>query len=194
MQKLFRVGIPIMIVIILLIAGKHLFAVNWSISTVSNDANVVKHSSDDEGDESELLQLELILSHDEYKANTPIDCKAVLSYVGEADYFEFCSGEPLVMFAIAGGEYFKGELDLLNKGQCFWKITKYEPIEVPFRKYKGWHLNTDKEAVLFWESFLVDEELKLEPGEYEIFARCVYASEPGGEYTTITQSKRIIVK
>lgn len=142
----------------------------------------------------EKLQLELILSAREYKAGEPIECKAVLSYVGEGESFEFYSGDPIVMFAIGGGQHFNGEKDLLNKGQYSQIIYKNEPIEFPFVKYVGWHLNTDEDAVSFWEDFLVDEELTLEPGEYEIFAQCSYALEPGSESTTITVSEKVTVK
>lgn len=145
-------------------------------------------------DSQEKLRLELILSAKEYKAGEPIECRAVLSYVGEGTSFEFYSGDPIVMFAIGGGQYFNGEKDLLNKGQYPRIIYKNEPIEFPFVKYVGWHLNTDEGAVSFWKEFLMDEELVLEPGEYEIFAQCSYALEPGSESTTITVSEKVTVK
>lgn len=147
-----------------------------------------------EYDGEERLQLELVLSDGEYKAGEPIECKAVLSYVGKEETFEFYSGDPVVMFAIGGGQYFNGEKDLLNKGQYSQIIHKGEPIEFPFVKYVGWHLNTNEAAVKFWENFLMDEELVLEPGEYEFFAQCSYMLEPGGESITITASEKVIVK
>lgn len=148
----------------------------------------IKESDDEE------LQLELILSAEEYKASEPIECKAVLSYTGDEESFEFLSGNPVVMFAIDGGKYFDAERDLLNKGVDPQIIYKDEPIEFPFEKYVGWHLNTDEAAVSFWENFLMDEELVLEPGEYEIFAQCWYMLELGGQVTTITVSEKVTVK
>ena len=148
----------------------------------------IKESNDEE------LQLELILSAEEYKAGEPIECKAVLSYTGEDECFEFLSGDPVVMFAIDGGKYFDAEKSLLNKGVDPQIIYKDEPMEFPFKKYVGFHLNTDEEAVSFWENFLKDEELVLEPGEYEIFAQCWYVLEMGGEVTTITVSEKVTVK
>lgn len=147
-----------------------------------------------EHDGEDQLRLELMISAGEYKADEPIECKAVLSYVGERETFEFYSGDPVVMFAIDGGQYFNGEKDLLNKGQYSHIIHKGEPIEFSFVKYVGWHLNTNEAAVSFWKNFLMDEELVLEPGEYEIFARCSYMLEQGGESSTITVSEKVTVK
>lgn len=142
----------------------------------------------------EPLKLELVLSDTVYKANEPIECKAILSYVGSEESFQFYSGDPVIMFAIGGGEYFNGETDLLNKGQRVITIQKNNPIESPFVKYQGWHLNSDAEAAAFWQSFLNEEDLVLEPGDYVIYAQCAYALEQGGEYTIITTSKRITVE
>lgn len=158
------------------------------IGCKKSDLNPQKH------DGEEQLRLELILSAREYKADEPIECKAVLSYVGEGKTLEFYTGDPVVMFAIGGGQFFNGEKDLLNKGQYSKTIRSGKPIEFPFKKYVGWHLNTDEAAVSFWENFLKDDELVLEPGEYEIFAQCAYALELGGEYSTLTVSEKVTVK
>ena len=140
------------------------------------------------------LQLEIELSDSVYRAGDPIDCKAILSYVGEENSFKFYSGEPVVMFAIGGDGYFNGELDLLNKGMYCYSIERGTAIEYPFKKYIGNHFNSDENAVDFWREFSEEKDLVLKPGEYEIFARCSYSLNPGDEFTTITVSEKIIVK
>lgn len=77
------------------------------IGCKKSDLNPQKH------DGEEQLRLELILSAREYKADEPIECKAVLSYVGEGKTLEFYTGDPVVMFAIGGGQFFILPLSVL---------------------------------------------------------------------------------
>lgn len=145
-------------------------------------------------DFNEMLQLELIMSDCVYEANTPIDCKAVLSYTGDEDFFHFYSGDPVIMFAIGGPGYFNGESDLLNKGAYLYTINKDNPIECNFKKYIGNHLNTDEAAVDFWKRFVEEDDLLLDVGDYEIFAKCSYSLSPGEETITVIAKEKISVK
>jgi len=140
------------------------------------------------------LQLELVFSRSVYSSNEPIECKAILSYIGAEDSFDFYSGKPIVMFSIGGSQFFNGKTDLLQKGLYSFTIQKDAPLEYPFSKYKGTHLNTDKDAIDFWNKFLAKDELLLEPGDYKIFAQVSYALTPGDTSSTITVSKTITVK
>lgn len=143
--------------------------------------------------EDNNLRLELMTSNEIYQSDEAIKCYVKLSYIGEENSFIFYSGSPVIMFALEGGEYFNGEWDLMNKGLDRYEIFKKEPVEYAFKKYMGNHLNTDTRAVDFWRNFMSSDELKLDPGEYKIFARVSYYLIRGGEEFTITASKKIIV-
>ena len=127
------------------------------------------------------LKLELTTSSDTYRSDEAIECKATLTYIGEEDGFKFYSGDPVVMFALEGGAFFHGEQDMLNVGVDRYEILRGEPIEYRFEKYVGSHLTADKEAVDFWANFLQEDELKLEPGRYKMFAKISYCLTLGGE-------------
>lgn len=125
------------------------------------------------------LRLELVLPKSRYRENEAITCHAVLTYVGEKDTFTFLAGEPVVMFAIGGGEYFNGDYDLVQKEAYYpQKIEKNQPIEYPFQKYIGVHLGSVEKAVRFWKEFLAQEDLILAPGKYEIIASINYGLSP----------------
>lgn len=140
------------------------------------------------------LKLDLRLSDTVYDSDEPIEFDAVLTYAGQEDSFTFYSGEPVVMFAIEGGEFFRGEIDLINLGMKKFTIPKNNPKVYPYRKTVGWHLNSDQDAVQFWKEFMETDELFLPPGTYIIWAQCAYMTEPGGECTIITTRNRITVK
>ncbi len=128
-------------------------------------------------DQDENLSLELVLPKSRYREDEEITCKAVLTYVGDDQTFEFFTGDPLLKFAIGGGEYFNGDLDLVQRDViCPQKIEKGVPVEYPFKKYMGRHLDSDESAVKFWKEFLAQEQLILPPGKYEIIARVSYTS------------------
>ncbi len=141
------------------------------------------------------LQLELVCSQSVYDSNEPIDCTAILSYIGEEDSFDFYTGDPAMMFAIGGGQYFNGQSDLLQLDVFnHFTIEKDHPIEFPFVKYMGFHLGRDQDAVDFWNEFLAKDEFLLEPGDYEIFAAVWYVLTPGDKSSIITVSKTITVE
>ena len=126
-------------------------------------------------DQDENLSLELVLPKSKYQEDEEIICKAVLTYIGEDQIFEFSTGDPAVMFAIDGGEYFKGDLDLIQRDVLLpRKIERSTPVEYPFKKYTGTHLDSDEDAVKFWRKFLAREQLVLAPGKYEIIAKVHY--------------------
>lgn len=139
------------------------------------------------------LQLELQMDKTSFSPNEPITCKAVLKYTGSESNYTFYSGEPIIMFSISGGEYFNGESDLINKGIYKQTILKDEPIEVPFTSYIGWHLNSDQDAVDFWNSFSNNKELMLPAGEYVLMAKVIYYREQGTRRTLLSDNISIIV-
>ncbi len=159
-----------------------------SLSACSKDTTVGRDRN---------LQLELVCSQSVYDSNEPIDCTAILSYIGEEDSLDFYTGDPAVMFAIGGGQYFNGQRDLLQRHSLNQHtIEKDHPIEYPFIKYMGTHSNKDQDAVDFWNEFLAKDEFLLEPGDYEIFAAISYMLTPGTGDTssTIIVSKTITVE
>ena len=128
-------------------------------------------------DQDENLSLELILPKSRYQKDEEIICKAVLSYIGEDQTFEFFTGDPTVKIAIGGGKYFKGELDLVQRDVIVsQKIEKGAPVEYPLKKYAGIHLESDEDAVRFWKEYLAQEQFTLPPGKYEIIAKISYTS------------------
>ncbi len=128
-------------------------------------------------DQDENLSLELVLPKSRYQKDEEIICKAVLTYIGEDQTFEFFTGDPAVMLAIDGGEYFNGDLDLIQRDvRLSRKIEKGAPVEYPLKKYAGIHLESDEDAVQFWKEFLEQEQLILPPGRYEIIAKISYTS------------------
>ncbi len=70
-------------------------------------------------DQDENLSLELVLPKSKYQEDEEIICKAVLTYIGEDQTFEFSTGDPAVMFAIDGGEYSRAILTL-SRETCFF--------------------------------------------------------------------------
>lgn len=128
-------------------------------------------------DQDQNLSLELLLPKSRYQKDEEITCKAVLTYVGEDQTFDFFTGDPAVKIAIGGGKYFKGELDLVQRDVIVsQKIEKGAPIEYPLKKYTGTHLKSDEDAVQFWKEFLAQEQFALPPGKYEIIAKISYTS------------------
>lgn len=144
----------------------------------------------------DFLQLELILSDTEYAVGEPIECKAILTYIGKGDSFTFYPNDPIVKIVIGGGEYFNGEADLVSKDIILPTVTIYkdQPMEFPFVKYGGSYLGTDEKAAVFWEEFLAEEELLLEKGEYEMIAYCLYNTELPGKWETLMVREKIIVQ
>lgn len=177
--RLIKKGMILMVAMLLLMT---------CLSACANDNSTVEADNN--------LQLELVISKSEYASNEPIDCKAILSYVGNENSFSFHSGEPIVMFSIGGNKYFKGALDLINKGFYLHTIEKEKPEEYLFSKNFGSYVSSDTEAAEFWRDFHSSNELLLDSGEYEIFAQVNYAITPGelNSYHTITVKKAITVK
>lgn len=140
------------------------------------------------------LHLELITDKTIYTANEPITCKAMLKYTGSENSYSFYSGDPIIMLSISGGEYFNGESDLINKGTYKQTIQKNEPIEVPFTSYVGLHLDSDLNAVEFWNDFSKNQELILPSGEYELMAKVICYREQGTGRTILTDSVMIVVE
>lgn len=143
-------------------------------------------------DQDENLRLELVLPKSKYQKDEEITCKAILTYIAEGQTFEIFTGDPVVMFAIDGGEHFRGDLDLLQKGLYAQKIEKDEPVEYPFKKYVGRHLGSDEDAVKFWKEFLAEQQLILPPGKYEILAKVNYRLSPKDRYPTFLTVKHKI--
>lgn len=90
----------------------------------------------------DFLRLELIVSDTEYIVDEPIECKAILTYVGKGESFTFYPNDPIVKIVIDGGEYFNGVYDLVSKDIIMPTVTIYknQPMEFPFVKYGGTYL------------------------------------------------------
>ena len=62
-------------------------------------------------EQNEEFRLELVVANGRVKAGEPIDCKAILTYVGEEESFQaYYMEKGIVMFALGGGEYLRGKL------------------------------------------------------------------------------------
>lgn len=152
------------------------------------------------------LQLELVLPKKQFEAGEPIECKAVLTYVGEEDEITVCFRNPMVVFVVDGGKY-------LHEDQYGWRtgggirdiirvIKKGETIEIPFQKrqYGNSFLqrnDEDEEERAFWDHYLSSSELTLEPGRYKIIVHCSYSLSNDyllPDYQYISTSKKITVK
>lgn len=144
----------------------------------------------------DFLRLELIVSDTEYIVDEPIECKAILTYVGKGESFTFYPRDPIVKIVIDGGEYFHAGNDLVYKDIIMPAVTIYkdQPMEFLLEKYMGTHIGTDEEAVAFWEDFLAEEQFLLENGVYEIIACCPYSTEQLGEETTLMAREKIVVR
>jgi len=140
--------------------------------------------------------LELIVSDTEYIVDEPIECKAILTYVGKGESFTFYPNDPIVKIVIDGGEYFNGVYDLVSKDIIMPTVTIYknQPMEFPFVKYGGTYLKSDKKVEAFWKEFMEEEALFLEKGEYEIIACCQHRAEKGKESQTLMVSEKIVVR
>ena len=144
----------------------------------------------------DLLQLELIISDTEYAIGEPIECKAILTYIGKGDSYTFYPNDRIVKIVIDGGEYFNGVYDLVSKDIIYPAVTIYkdQSMEFSFVKYGGTYLESDKEAAAFWKEFMEEETLFLEKGEYEIIACCQHRAEKGKECQTLMVSEKIVVR
>lgn len=152
-------------------------------------------------DQNEEFRLELVVADSKVKADEPIDCKAILTYVGEEESFQaYYMEEGIVMFALGGGEYFYGEMDLhtIQPGRGEKRVFyKDEPVEIPFykRMLKNRYLkNEDEAAAAFWKEYLAEPELMLERGKYEIIAEFAYGDEPTGAGEYVSASVNITVR
>ena len=149
------------------------------------------------------LQLELVLPKHRFEAGEPIECKAVLTYVGDEESVKVYFENPIVMFSVDGGEYLRAELyswplhDIENIPAITRVIKRGEPIEFPFAKYRVFRGNEDDKEKAFWENYNASSELILEAGRYKIYARCAYSLKnvtAHGPFQEIIVNEKIIVK
>ena len=165
------------------------------------------------------LQLELVLPKKQFEAGEPIECKAVLTYVGEEDEIKVYLRNPSMIFVVDGGEYMRENQygwavhDILNNPALIRVLKKGESVEYPFEKQQyGYYRYTivadgeekaliertiDEEEEAFWEHYRSSSELTLEPGRYRIIARYGYSLEyvtAHGPFEEIVVSEAIIVK
>ncbi len=150
------------------------------------------------------LQLQLMLPKYEFEAGEPIDCTAVLTYVGEEDSATIFYNNPIVIFTLDGGEYFHGDRygwvvrDVSNEPAVARSLKRGEPLEIPFQKQQHWFtvLPDDTEKA-FWEDYKATPELTLEPGTYEMIAHVAYSLKrvtAHGPFEELTASATITVK
>ncbi len=158
--------------------------------------------------EKPLLQLELVLPKKQFKAGEPIECKAVLTYVGEEDLIKVYFDNPIITFSLDGGEYLHGEMADYPRNDVLpvppartMAMKKGEAIEFWFQKQQYAALGSrnfaEEEAEAFWDHYLSSSELVLEPGRYRILARCRYSFTyvlSSGPFREINVIESIIVK
>ena len=157
--------------------------------------------------EEPQLQLELVLSKNKYEAGEPIECKALLTYVGDQDEIKVYFRNPAVTFVVDGGEY-------MRKDQYNWAtrdvflaagtriLKKGEPLEIPFQKHQykasfSQRTTGDEAENEFWENYRSTSELMLEPGRYKMYARLGYSlkyATLSGPFEEIVISKKFTVK
>lgn len=150
------------------------------------------------------LQLQLMLPKHKFEAGEPIECKAVLTYVGEEDTVTIFYNNPIVIFTLDGGEYFHGDRygwavhDVNNAPAAARILKKGEPMEIPFQKQQHWFTGLlDDTEKAFWEDYKASPELTLEPGNYEIIAHFAYSLKrvtAHGPFEKIDVSETIIVE
>ena len=150
------------------------------------------------------LQLQLVLPKHQFEAGEPIECKAVLTYVGEEDSVTIFYNNPIVIFTLDGGEYFRGDRygwavhDVNNAPAVARTLKKGEPLEIPYQKqqHQFTGLMDDAEKA-FWEDYKASPELTLEPGKYEMIVHFAYSLKrvtAHGPFEQIDVSETITVK
>lgn len=150
------------------------------------------------------LQLQLVLPKHQFEAGEPIECKAVLTYVGEEDSVTIFYNNPIVIFTLDGGEYFRGDRygwavrDVYNAPAVTRTLKKGEPLEIPYQKqqHQFTGLMDDAEKA-FWEDYKASPELTLEPGKYEMIVHFAYSLKrvtAHGPFEKIDVSETIIVE
>lgn len=121
----------------------------------------------------DVFALSIVADNSVYKANEAIECYALLEIIGEEPTTVLHSN-PLVVFYIKGGDYFKGEYareDSLNS-------TTFEPEDekrIEFQKSGGW--SGDDPNASFYEEFYADDELGLPAGEYTLGVQIEYSTD-----------------
>ena len=150
------------------------------------------------------LQLQLVLPKHQFEAGEPIECKAVLTYVGEEDSVTIFYNNPIVIFTLDGDEYFRGDRygwavrDVYNAPAVTRTLKKGEPLEIPYQKQQHQFTGLlDDAEKAFWEDYKASPELTLEPGKYEMIAHFAYSLKrvtAHGPFEKIDVSETIIVE
>jgi len=116
-------------------------------------------------------RLTITTDKDEYAANEPIAAFGELTYQGsqptaDIQYLDLPGGP--IMFGV---RQVGGSIDAAPEPHAMCSGTQLErgqPLRVPFTKFGGWS-NADPNAA-FYESYFKDPELRLPPGQWDVYA------------------------
>lgn len=139
--------------------------------------------------ENGTLKLELIVDKGTYKANEPIQVRAILKNISSRSSVDVYGTKHLVYFPITGGN-FNGEypttLELAKT-----TIKKGTPIEYKFVKVGCVSPDADED---FAKAYFADSKLRLPAGTYEIEAEMRYSPSLSSPARTLRASVTITVK
>jgi len=116
-------------------------------------------------------RLSITTDKDRYAVNEPIAAFGELTYEGsqpteDIQYLDLPGGP--IMFGV---RQVGGSIDAAPEPHAMCSGTQLErgqPLRVPFTKFGGWS-NADPNAA-FYESYFKDPELRLPPGQWDVYA------------------------